>query len=145
VLPLLISGCDDRSLHQRVEEIRQFSSRQDRAFTAEALGHIQRNYWTLRNRAWLGKLEGGGIVELDSPHVAAAPLPSRAFYSGWHLQLTVSSQDWRSYPAAPHEEAFEVTYAITRHSATRWDIRVTSGPVTSPLHREDAPRLQAGN
>ena len=144
-LPLLLAGCDNRALQQRVDQIRQFTSKQDRAFTAEALGQIQRKYWTLRDRSWFGKLPDGTIVRLQSPHGATAPLSSNAFYRGWHLQLTISSQDWRTYPPAPREEPFEAVYAITRYSATSWDIRVTEGPVTSPLHREDAARLQGGD
>jgi hypothetical protein len=33
-------------------------------------------------------------------------------------------------------------YAITRHGPTNWNIQVTSGPATAPLHREDALRLE---
>ncbi len=141
----LLAGCDDRSLRQRAAEIRRISDKEDRVYASEALHHIQRTYWTLRGHAWLGKLPDGEIVRLDSPRATAAPLPSRAFYSGWHLQLTISSKDWRSYPAAPHEKPFEAVYAITRHSATSWDIEVSGGTVTSPLDHEDALRLQAGD
>ena len=146
VLPLLlVAGCKDRALQQRADEIRRISDQENRVYTAEALSHIRRKYWTPRDNCWLGKLPDGTIVSIQSPHAAAAPLMSRAFYSGWHLQLTVLSADWRTYPPAPHQQPFEVVYAITRHSATSWDIRVTDGALTSPLHREDAARLQAGD
>lgn len=141
-LPFLLTGCNDRSLRQRVEEIRQLSNKEDRAYSAEALSHIERKYWSVHEHQWFGKLPDGRIVRLKSPHATAAPLPSSAFYSGWHLQLTLSSDDWRTWPAGPHEEPLMVVYAITRHSATSWDIRVTDGPVTLPLHPEDAARLQ---
>jgi hypothetical protein len=139
-----LTGCDDHALQQRAEEIRELSNKQDRAYINEAYLHVQRSYWTLRNHAWLGKLPDGNIVRLQSPHVTAAPLPGSAFYRGWHLQLTISSEDWRAYPAADHGEPFTVVYAITRHSATSWDIRVSAGTVTAPLRREDAVRLQDG-
>jgi hypothetical protein len=142
-LPLFLAGCDDRGLQQRAEQIRAFSSKEDRVFSADALAHIQRKYWTIRDHAWLGKLPDGTIVQLESPHATAAPLPSRAFYRGWHLQLTISAQDWRTDPPSPHEHPFEVVYAITRQSAAHWDIRVTGGGVTAPLRREDSARLQA--
>jgi hypothetical protein len=141
-LLLLLCGCDDHALQQRTDEIRRLSDKEDRAYTAEALAHIERQYWTLRDHAWIGKLSDGTLIRLDSPHAAAAPLPSSAFYTGWHLQLTISSQDWRSYPASPAVAPFQVVYAITRHSATAWDIRVSEGSVTSPLLREDLPRLR---
>ena len=141
LLAILLCGCN-HALEQRANEIRQLSDREDRAYTTEALNQVQRKYWTLRDRAWVGKLPDGTLVRLQSPHAAAAPLPSNAFYSGWHLQLTLSSDDWRTYPAGSHEEPFQAVYAITRHSATTWDIRVTQGPVTAPLQREDAARLQ---
>jgi hypothetical protein len=35
----------------------------------------------------------------------------------------------------------DAVYLITRHSAVSWDIRVIQGPVTAPLHREDAGRM----
>jgi len=122
--------------------MRQFSNKEDRAYTAEALRQIQHTYWTLRDHAWMGKLADGTIVRLDAPHATAAPLPSRAFYSGWHLQLTISSEEWRTYPASTHEEPFQAVYAITRRSATNWDIEVSSGPATTPLQREDVVRIQ---
>lgn len=142
ILLNLLAGCDNRSLRQRAEEIREFSDKEDRAFSAEAVNQVRRKYWTLRDGAWLGRLPDGVIVRLDAPHAAAAPLPSRAFYSGWHLQLTISSDAWSTFPASPHDTAFEAVYAITRHSPTNWDIRVSDGPVTSPLHREDVARLE---
>jgi hypothetical protein len=139
----LLAGCDDRGLRQRADELRQISDKEDRVYASEALHRIQRTYWTLRGHTWFGKLPDGEIIRLDSPHATAAPLPSRAFYSGWHLQLTISSQDWRTYPADPHDRAFEVVYAITRHTFTSWNIRVSGGPLTAPLHREDILRLEA--
>jgi hypothetical protein len=139
--PVLFSGCRDRGLEQRTEQIRELSTRQDRMYTAEAISHVQRNYWTMRDRSWFGKLAEGDIVRLHEPRATTAALPSRAFYRGWHLQLTISSDDWRVDPKAPHEGHFEVVYAITRHSAVSWDIRVIKGPVTAPLHREDAGRM----
>ena len=142
---LLLAACDDRGLRQRAEQIRQLSDKEDRDYASEALHQIKRTYWTARDNAWLGKLPDGAIVRLDGPRAAAAPLPSRAFYSGWHLQLTLSSDDWRTFPDAPHGPSFQVVYAITRHSATSWEIRVTSGPITSPLHREDILRLQSAD
>jgi hypothetical protein len=138
---LLLAGCNDRALQQRAEQIRELSDKEDRAYAAEALGHIQRRYWTLRDHAWYGKLPDGVIVRLDAPHATAAPLPSRAFYTGWHLQLTVSSEDWRTIPPSPHLHPFRAVYAITRHSATAWDIRLTDGTFTAPLQRADAARL----
>jgi hypothetical protein len=140
---LLLAGCDQRSLRQRADELRQISDKEDRVYAAEALRHIQRTYWTLRGHKWLGKLPDGAIVLLESPHATAAPLPSRAFYSGWHLQLTISSQDWRTYPPSDNSQPFEVVYAITRHTSANWNIEVSNGPETAPLHREDALRLQA--
>jgi hypothetical protein len=140
-LPLLVCGCDDRGIRQRAEQIKELSDKEDHAYSDQALAQIKRRYWTLYDHAWFGKLPNGAIVRLASPHVTAAPLPSRAFYSGWHLQLTVTSQEWSTDPSAPHRAPFETVYAITRHSATNWDIRVTDGYITAPLHREDAPRL----
>ena len=141
-VPLLVAGCKDRALEQRTKEIERLSDKENRAYRGEALSHIRRNYWTVRDKAWLGKLADGRIVRLEAPHAEVAALPSRAFYSGWHLQVTISSADWRSYPLEPHKEPFTVVYAITRHSTTSWDIRVTEGAVTSPLHKEDAVKLQ---
>lgn len=140
---LLLAGCDDRSLRQRADEIRRISDKEDRVYASEAVHRIQRTYWTLRGHTWFGKLPDGSFVRLDSPHATVAPLPSRAFYSGWHLQLTITSQDWRAYPAASHDRPFEVVYAITRHTSTNWNIRITDGPVTAPLRREDLLRLEA--
>jgi hypothetical protein len=141
-LSLLLAGCNDRALQQRADQIRQLSDREDRAYASEAFQHVRRTYWTLRDGAWLGKLPDGAIVRLDSPRAIAAPLPSSAFYSGWHLQLTIFSDDWRTYPDSPHQQPFQTVYAITRHSATSWNIRVSEGSVTSPLRGEDAARLQ---
>jgi len=140
-LLLLLSGCD-RAVQERAEQIRQLSDREDRAYGEQAISQIEHKYWTLRDHAWLGKLPDGIIVRLDSPHAVAAPLPSSAFYSGWHLQVTISSDDWRTYPPSSHQTPFEAVYAITRHSADSWDIRVTEGAFTAPLHREDVGRLQ---
>jgi len=143
-LAVFLGGCKDRALQQRADEIRDFSNKENRAFTADAISHIQRKYWTLREGAWFGRLPDGTIVRLEAPHATAAPLPSSAFFRGWHLQLTISSEDWRTYPPSDHREPFAAIYAITRHSATNWDIRETNGHVTSPLHREDAARVEAG-
>ena len=147
-LPLLalfvfLSGCDDRALQQRAEQIRELSEKQDRAYRAEALNQVLRDYWTLRDGSWYGKLPDGTIVELKSRHATPAVLPLVAPSRGWHLQLTISSDDWRTYPESRHEEHFAVVYAITRQNATSWYIRVIDGRVTSPLQREDVPKLQA--
>ncbi len=136
-LALPVTGCRDRSLEQRTEQIRELSDREDRAYAEEALDHIRHNYWTLRDGGWDGKLQDGTIIRLESPHATAAPLLSREGYRGWHLQLTITSDDWRTYPPATHTGPFETVYAITRYSATSWDIRVTQGDVTSPLRRGD--------
>jgi len=141
-LPVLLFGCKDRALELRTEQIRKISDQENRAYTAEAIIHIRRKYWTLRDNAWFGKLPDGVIVRIGSPRATAAPLPSRAFYSGWHLQLTISSADCRTYPGGPRQDPFNAVYAITRHSTTSWDIRVTDGSVTSPLQREDLARLK---
>ncbi len=106
-------------------------------YTEQALRQIEKTFWTQRDHAWMGKLPDGSIVRLDGPHATAAPLPSRAFYSGWHLQLTITSDDWRTYPASPHDKPFSAVYAITRHGVDSWAIDVTVGPATTPLHRED--------
>jgi len=145
ILVSLLSACDNHALQQRAGQIRELSDKEDRAYRTEALNHVQRNYWTLRDHSWLGKLPDGTIVQLNSPHVTPAPLPSSAFYRGWHLQLTISSDDWRTYPPGPHPGAFTVVYAINRGSVTSWNIRVAEGPLTSPLKREDAPRLQGND
>ena len=144
-LPLLLTGCNDRSLKQRTEEIREFSNREDRAYIAAALDHVRRNYWSVRDHSWYGRLPDGTIVRIDAPHVTPAPLPSTTFYRGWHLQLTVSAAAWRTYPPASHKEPFAVVYAITRHNATNWEIRVSQGSVTTPLRREDAAQLPASD
>jgi hypothetical protein len=149
-LPLLslfviLAGCDDRAVQQRADQIRKLSDHEDRAYTAEAVSHIERKYWTVRGHTWYGKLQDGNILRLQAPRATAAPLPSQAFYSGWHLQLTISAQEWGTLPPSEREGTFEVVYAITRHSATAWDIRVSDGPVTSPLHHEDAGRLRDEN
>ena len=54
----------------------------------------------------------------------------------------LTAEDWRTYPQAPHGQAFTVVYAITRHNARSWDIRVSEGQVTTPLRGEDAVRVQ---
>jgi hypothetical protein len=143
LLPILFlfSACDQRSLQQTADQIRQQSDREDRMYKAQALQQIEHTYWTLRDHAWFGKLQDGTIVRLDAPHITLAPLPSMAFYSGWHLQMTITSDQWRTYPATSTAQPFQTTYAITRHGATNWNIRVSDGYITSPLHREDAPRL----
>jgi hypothetical protein len=139
----LFSGCD-RALKQRTEEIREFSDREDRAFREEALKQVQRQYWTVRGKDWYGRLPDGRIVELVAPKVTPAALPSVAFYRGWHLQLTVASEEWQGYPAGDgkgESGGYAVVYAITRQSAQHWDIRVSDGAVTEPLRREDAARV----
>ncbi len=136
-----VAGCD-RALKERVEQVREFSAKEDRLYSEQALHEILREFWTLRDHAWLGKLPDGTIVRLDTPHATMAPLPSRAFYSGWHLQLTVTSEDWRTYPAAPHEGAYEAVYDITRHNASSWEIDVANGPATAPLHKEDVVAME---
>jgi hypothetical protein len=141
VLALLLTSCKDRALQQRAEQIREFSNKEDRAYITEAFNHIEHNYWSVRGRSWFGKLPDGTIVRLESPHPTIAPLPSAAFYLGWHLQLTLSADNWSTYPPTPHTRSFAVVYAITRHSATSWDIRVSNGAITAPPHREDAVRL----
>jgi len=143
LLALLLAGCDNKTLRKQVAEMRQFSAKEDRTYTAEALEQIKRTYWTMRDHAWMGRMPDGTIVRLDAPHAAAAPLPSRAFYSGWHLQLTITSEDWRTYPAGRHEQPFQVVYAITRRGLANWEIDVSSGPLTAPLHREDVAQLQS--
>lgn len=137
-----LTGCKDRALEQRTEEIRALSNREDIIYRKEALERIEHQYWTLHDGAWLGKRQDGSIVRLESPQISLAPLPSRAFYRGWHLQMTVSSDDWRTYPPASHEGSFAVVYAITRESITSWDIRVAQGDITAPLRREDAAAVQ---
>jgi len=139
---LLLPACKDRALQERAEQIRQYSDQEDHRYTVEAVHQIERQFWTLRDHAWIGKLPDGTLVRLDAPHATTAPLPSRDFYTGWHLQLTISSEDWRTYPASEHAEPFEAVYAITRHGPAKWDIDVTSGPTTVPLDREDAIRLE---
>jgi hypothetical protein len=136
-------GCRDRALEQRAQEIKELSDREDREYTQEALDHVEREYWSLHDHSWLGKTPDGTIIRLDSLQASEAPLPSVAFYAGWHLQLTISSDDWRTYPpSATGTDAFQAVYAITRHSATHWDIRVTRGYLTSPLQPEDARRVE---
>ena len=144
ILALVLTGCGRRTLDLRIEQIRQYSHHEDRAYAADALRHIQHNYWTRHNGVWYGRMEDGTIIRLDAPRAEPAPLPSRAFYSGWHLQLTISSEDWRTYPPSPHEGPFQVVYAITRHSAANWNIAVSQGPVTSPLTHADALRIGPG-
>lgn len=143
LLLLLLPACKDRALQERAEQIRQYSNQEDRLYTTQAVHQIQRQFWTLRDHAWIGRLPDGTLIRLDAPHAAAAPLPSRAFYTGWHLQLTISSEDWRTYPPSDHTGPFQAVYAITRHGPTNWTIEVTSGPTTTPLHREDATRLES--
>jgi hypothetical protein len=142
---LLLPGCDQRSLRQQADEIRQFSDKEDRIYSAEALRQIRHNYWTLHNGAWLGKTADGTIVRLDAPQAAPAPLPSRAFYTGWHLQLTISSADWRTWPPSANDQPFQAVYAITRHSSTNWEIQVTSGPETTPASPADIGNLSEDN
>ena len=142
VLAILLSGCDDHALQKRTEEIREYSNKEDRAYIAEAFNHVEHTYWTLRDHSWFGRLPDGTIVRLQSPRPVTAQLPSSAFYRGWHLQLTLSSDNWRTYPASAHKAPFTVVYAITRHSATSWDIRVSNGSITTPLRREDVVRIQ---
>jgi hypothetical protein len=137
LIPLLLAGCDHQSLHQQVELERQFSAREDRMYAEQAVRQIEKTYWTLRDHTWMGRLPDGSVVCLEGPHATAAPLPSRAFYSGWHLQLTITSDDWRTYPASGHTQPFQAVYAITRHGVDNWKIDVTSGPTTAPLQRED--------
>ena len=138
LIPLLLAGCDHQSLHQQVEVVRQFSEREDRLYSEQAVHQIEKTYWTQRDHAWMGRLADGSIVRLESFHVAAAPLPSRAAYSGSHLQLTITSDNWRTYPATrPNSQPFQAVYAITRHGVDSWNIDVTSGPTTAPLRRQD--------
>jgi hypothetical protein len=138
LIPLLLAGCDHKSLRQQVELERQFSAREDRMYSEQAVREVEKTYWTRRDHGWLGKLPDGSIVRLESFHATAAPLPSRAFYSGWHLQLTITSDDWRTYPASSsNSQPFQAVYAITRHGVDNWKIDVTSGPATAPLQRED--------
>ncbi len=110
-------------------------------YSGQAVHQIEKTYWTQRDHAWMGKLPDGSIVRLESPHITAAPLPSRAFYTGWHLQLTVTSEDWRTYPPSSHTGEFQAVYAITRHGAENWAIDVTTGPTTTPLQREDVAMI----
>jgi hypothetical protein len=138
---LLLAGCDHKSLQQQVDAVRAYSEHEDRVYSEQALHQIEKTYWTQRDGAWMGRLPDGSIIRLNAPHAAAAPLPSRAFYSGWHLQLTITSEDWRTYPASPHSQPFSVVYAITRHNVSNWSIDVTSGPTTAPLRREDVALL----
>jgi hypothetical protein len=137
LLTFLLAGCDRQSLQQQVAIVRQFSAREDRLYTEQALQQIGKTYWTPRDHAWLGKLPDGRIVRLENPRDIAAPLPSRAFYSGWHLQLTITSEQWRTYPPSRNAQPFQAVYAITRHGAENWDIDVTGGTATTPLQRED--------
>lgn len=142
IFTLLLAGCD-KGLKQRTEEVKEFSKREDRMFTAQALAQVKRRYWTVDNRAWYGKQGDGTIIRLNDPHVRLEPLPSRAFYRGWHLQMTIESEDWRTYPSGVHGHVFAAVYAMTRHSATAWDIRVTNGLETAPLRHEDGVRVRA--
>jgi len=141
----LLCGCHDRSLEQSADEIRQYSDQEDRAYTLEAIRQIEHRYWTLHGHAWYGKLADGSIDRLDEPKATAAPLPSRAFYSGWHLQLTISSDDWRTYPPSQYDGAFQAVYAMTRRGPGNWEIDVTSGPATTPLRHGDAERVEAAD
>jgi len=141
---ILLAGCD-RSLKQRAEEIREYSEREDRMFTAQALTQIKRRYWTVKDHSWYGKMQDGTIVRLNNPHVLLEPLPSREFYRGWHLQMTISSTDWRIYPDGPHAAGFAAVYAITRRSPTSWDIRVTNTESpTAPLKHVDGVMVEGG-
>ncbi|MGA3171368.1 MAG: hypothetical protein ABSE62_10170 [Chthoniobacteraceae bacterium] len=141
-MPFLLAACHDSALEQRAEEIRQLSDREDRMYAQQAVAKIRHDYWTLRDHSWLGKLPDGAIISLDSPHAAAAPLMSRDGQRGWHLQLTITSDDCHTYPPSTVTQPFQAVYAITRYSETNWDIEVTDGPVTTPLQRIDALRLQ---
>jgi hypothetical protein len=141
LIPLLLTACKDRALEERTEQIREYSDKEDRVNSAEAIHQIEHQFWTLRDHAWYGKLPDGAIIRLDTPHATAAPLPSRAFYSGWHLQLTISSDTWRTYPPSTPDHPFRAVYAITRHGPTNWQIDVTAGPTTTRLHREDLPTI----
>jgi hypothetical protein len=143
LLLLLLPACKDRALQERADQIRQYSDQEDRIYTTQAIHQIEHQFWTLRDHIWMGKLPDGTLVRLDSPRAVAAPLPSRAFYSGWHLQLTVSSDDWRTDPPSEHSQPFQAVYAITRRGPTNWDIQVTTGPATTPLHREEILTLEA--
>jgi hypothetical protein len=115
LIPLLLTACKDRALEERTEQIREYSDKEDRVNSAEAIHQIEHQFWTL--------------------------LPSRAFYSGWHLQLTISSDTWRTYPPSTPDHPFRAVYAITRHGPTNWQIDVTAGPTTTRLHREDLPTI----
>ena len=141
---MLLAGCKDRALEERVEQVREFSEREDHLYTQQAVHEVEREYWTLRDGAWLGKTDDGTIVRLEHPKAATAPLPSRAFYSGWHLQLTITSDDWRTYPPSDTSQPFEATYAITRHSSTSWDIDMANGIVTVPLTKDEVKNLESG-
>jgi len=123
--------------------MRKFSDHEDRAYAAEALERIRQTFWTPRNQSWFGKSQDGEIIRLDAPRAIPAPLPSRLGIRGWHLQLTVTSDVWRTYPGEPRQEPFVTVYAITRYSATSWDIRVTDGAITAPLQHADAERIRA--
>jgi len=140
---LLLAACKDRALEERVQQVKAFSDREDHLYTQQAVHEIEREYWTLRDGAWMGKADDGRIVRLEHPKAATAPLPSRAFYSGWHLQLTIASDDWRTYPPSDNSQPFEATYAITRHSANNWQIDMANGVVTVPLKKEDVVTLDA--
>ena len=137
LLLILLAGCDDR-VRQRAQDIRQLSEHEDRTYMAQAVDRIRHTYWTTRNNSWFGKLPDGSIVRLDAPRAIPAPLISRIGMRGWQLQLTVTSDIWRTYPDEPHRKPYVTVYAITRYSATAWDIRVTDGGITSPLQHADA-------
>jgi hypothetical protein len=134
---LLLAGCKDRELEERTKQVKAFSDREDHLYTQQAVHEIEKQYWTLRDGVWLGKTDDGTIVRLEHPKAQTAPLPSRSFYSGWHLQLTITSDDWRTYPPSDTSQPFEATYAVTRHSATNWQIDMGNGIVTVPLKKAD--------
>jgi hypothetical protein len=143
-LPLLIpTGCRDRALQQRTEQIREFSDREDRAYRAEAVAQIEHTYWTIQDHTWYGKAPDGTVIQLNGPLLIPAPLPSSAFYRGWHLQLTLIAEDWRTYPAEKHTKPLTIVYGLTRANAKDWVIRVTDGVITTPVHGPEAAAVRA--
>jgi hypothetical protein len=127
----------------RTEQIRQYSAQEDHVYSDQAVREIERQFWTLRDGAWLGKMDDGTIVRLETPHITKQPLPSKTFYVGWHLQLTLTSDTWRTYPPSQQDGPFEAVYAITRRNDTNWNIEVTQGSETNPLNRDDALKVEA--
>ena len=138
----MLAGCNDKALKQRTEEIRIFSDREDRVFRAEALAQIEHRYWTVHDHVWYGRLQDGRIYAVRNPRAIPAPLPSRALYHGWHLQLTIVSDSWRTYPATEVKGGFAAIYEMTRYNATSWDIRVVGALPTAPLRHDDALRVE---